>query len=175
MGWLYMQKPYEGGKAYLDKQCTWESEQFSSKLLRSACYGMFEYYAAIERTNKATGERVVFALAAMMHYTRDGDWGYKDMGEEMGPNIDNCPASILSLLTPTKYEYANEWRARCAAKHARRKAAACLTAGRVVRYGGHDYRLLDKHKDGSWSVVRVTDYASFNMKRSQLAKAEVLN
>ena len=35
------------------------------------------------------------------------------MGESSGPCEDHCPASILSLLSPTDSEYANNWRERC--------------------------------------------------------------
>lgn len=31
----------------------------------------------------------------------------------MEPCEDHCPASILSLLSPTDSEYANSWRERC--------------------------------------------------------------
>lgn len=38
----------------------------------------------------------------------------------MGPYEDDCPRSILDLLSPTDNEYANAWRARCRARLERR-------------------------------------------------------
>lgn len=38
---------------------------------------------------------------------------YKDISENMGPWKSRCPESILSLLPPTKNEYAIAWRDRC--------------------------------------------------------------
>src|SRR3546814_8395448 len=35
------------------------------------------------------------------------------MDETVGPCASKCPASILSLLTPTESQWANAWRARC--------------------------------------------------------------
>ena len=51
------------------------------------------------------------------------------MSEFMGPNIDNCPASILNLLSPLSPEYiakennwAHDWRERCRAKNKKPKS-----------------------------------------------------
>lgn len=61
----------------------------------------------------------------------DGDWGYKDMDEGMGPVQSEAPLALLSLLSPTSKEYALDWRDRC------RKTAALksrkVTDGDVIR------------------------------------------
>src|SRR3546814_17645091 len=58
-----------------------------------------------------------FAVVCLVRYTpraRDGYiFAYKDMDETVGPCASKCPASILSLLTPTESQWANAWRARC--------------------------------------------------------------
>lgn len=43
----------------------------------------------------------------------NGQWGYKDMDETMGPHESEAPAQILDALSPTTSEYALAWRARC--------------------------------------------------------------
>ena len=65
---------------------------------------------------------------------RDGmDFGYKDMSESMGPCEDHCPERILDLLTPADSEYANEWRERCRAYHAKRRTTT-LSNGQVITF-----------------------------------------
>lgn len=68
------------------------------------------FYAAMESVK--AGERSVWALVCLTD-THNGEPGYKDMDETMGPNESKCPASILALLTPTESEWAKGWRARC--------------------------------------------------------------
>ena len=127
MGWLYMQSlhGHSGPRAYLDDQFTYTREGHRSTVLRSALVGMRTYYAAVEHTGP-DAERVVFAAVCLVRYNpRDREgyvFGYKDMDETMGPCESDCPPAILDMLTPTNSTYAVEWRARCRANAARRKA-----------------------------------------------------
>ena len=50
-----------------------------------------------------------------------------------------CPARILSLLTPTDNAYALEWRARCQARIDRARARPAITLGAIVTLGGKRY------------------------------------
>ncbi|MGL4260947.1 MULTISPECIES: hypothetical protein [unclassified Afipia] len=131
MGWLYMQSlgGYCGPRQYLDEQFTFDRPDGTSKVLRSALVGMRVYYAAIEHIRPETSERIVFAAVCLIHYNpRDREgyiFGYKDMDETVGPNEANCPEAILNLLTPTKYAYAQAWRARCRENAAARRALSC--------------------------------------------------
>lgn len=111
MGWLWMDKP-ANVKAYLDKTCTWETETAVNRVLRSALVSMSEYYAAVETTEKSTGERKVWAAAFMVKFAK-GEFGYKDMDESVGPYTNRCPEKILDLLTPTEYPHAMVWRHKC--------------------------------------------------------------
>lgn len=61
----------------------------------------------------------VAAIVCMLSYARDeygNNFGYKDVDESMGPIDAKCPRRILEKLTPTNYEYANDWRRRCWAR-----------------------------------------------------------
>jgi len=119
MGWLYMSsmKGHKTPKQYLDHQLTYEGESFTCKVLDSAVVNMKRYYAAVEKVEKATGERSVICVVCLVNFNpRDKEgmiFGYKDMDETMGPCASDCPARILDLLTPTDSKYATEWRARC--------------------------------------------------------------
>jgi hypothetical protein len=117
MGWTFMPKPYEGTTEWFRKQLTWTSESgATTRALETAIVARSEAYAAVE-TVKPDGTREVWAAVFMLKFVpkdRDGyTFGYKDMDETVGPNIDRCPAKILDLLTPTDSEYANGWRQRC--------------------------------------------------------------
>lgn len=69
------------------------------------------------------------------------NFAYKDMSESMGPCEDNCPSSILDLLSPTDDEWALEWRKRCRANIEARKdpnALKNLPVGTVIRFTMRD-------------------------------------
>jgi hypothetical protein len=63
---------------------------------------------------KSNGESGVTAFVCLINRKKSHlNFGYKDMDESMGPNVSNCPESILNLLTPTDSKWANQWRERC--------------------------------------------------------------
>jgi hypothetical protein len=111
MGWTVLPRP-DKPLAYMDRVFTGPG----LTVLRSALVG-FTYYAAVQHSDGS-----VFAGVALLRYCRDGQFGYKDMDESMGPNEARCPKSILALLTPTDRPYAIEWRDRCERYHAQRAA-----------------------------------------------------
>jgi hypothetical protein len=47
----------------------------------------------------------------------DGDWGYKDMCESMGPCYYNCPLEYLDEVPMPKGEFAQKWRDTVRAYH----------------------------------------------------------
>ena len=119
MGWLFMAGlgGYPSPRSYLDNQFTYSVEAETATVLASAQVGSV-YYAAVER--KRPGEKtIVLGLICLTKYNpraRDGmTFGYKDMGEEMGPYEADCPPAILDLLTETDHPHALEWRAKCRA------------------------------------------------------------
>lgn len=70
----------------------------------------------------------------------DFNFGVKTMEESSGPCEDYCPASILSLLSPTDSEYANSWRDRCRKNIEAKKdphALKNLPVGAVIRFTLH--------------------------------------
>ena len=48
---------------------------------------------------------------------QDGKTWVKVIDETMGPAVDQCPDTILRLLTPIESETANSWRKRCAVRN----------------------------------------------------------
>lgn len=127
MGWTCTNIPsfYASKRDYIDKRlCTWDNAESSAKVLKSSMVGS-TYYGAIEKIDKATSERIVFAAVVLTQtHPRASDglkFCYKDMDETVGPCYYDCPAGILDLLTPTTYEYAISWRQTC---RDRRKTAS---------------------------------------------------
>jgi hypothetical protein len=107
MGWTIYQEAVSDPREELDRVYNGGA----NRVLASATVGR-EYYAAVEFTGD-DGTCAVWAGVALFE-TRP--FGYKDMGEGMGPCERRCPRGILELLTPldpAKAGYAEEWRADC--------------------------------------------------------------
>ena len=85
-------------------------------VLKSSMVGTV-YYAAVRK--ESTGD--VFAAVTLTSSDKDFNFGYKGMDESCGPNECKCPLSILKLLTPTEYEWAQQWRQHCYNYHSRDK------------------------------------------------------
>lgn len=119
----------------------WRNDTRKAEVVRSAMVGG-TYYAAVKVTILSTGETETFAAVVLTH-TNSRDYfnfGVKTMGESSGPCEDHCPASILSLLSPTDSEYANNWRERCRKNIEAKKdphALKNLPVGAVIRFTLH--------------------------------------
>ena len=99
------------------------------------------YYAA---TQDEEGNVEIFT-ALINGGTCAGDesvsWGYKDIGEAMGPNEHDCPLGILELATePAPNEYAKAWREQVRDYWATRR-----TATRQARLLERGYKVWIRH------------------------------
>jgi hypothetical protein len=68
---------------------------------------------------------------------RDGEWGYKDMCEIMGPHEAAAPLRLLDLLSSLDLgveTYAVAWRERVAAHHAARRVRPKVRPGDVIEF-----------------------------------------
>ena len=90
----------------------WEDETRKVETIDSALIGTTAY-AAIRRTEKATGETSITAAVILSHMGGKNELVTKEMGESMGPGEYDCPKRILDKLTATESEWANEWRRKC--------------------------------------------------------------
>ena len=114
MGWDFgMAKHWKNGKidrkAECDERLTWGS----NRVLKSSMVGS-TYYAAVEI--ERDGRRDVIG-AVILTSTEGRDMGMKILDESSGPYNCECPKSILTLLTPTDSDWANEWRKKCYEYH----------------------------------------------------------
>lgn len=108
MGWtgIYVGTDTVNRKVFLDVEL-WEHCKNQFKLLRSTVVNS-TYYAVA--THLETGKTSAWVVLTAMD---DGEFFYKEMNEDMGPNEAKMPESMVKLLSPTDSEYANNWRRRC--------------------------------------------------------------
>lgn len=169
MGWTsYAAKYYKNGKidriAEVESQLQWgENAVADYKILKTCAVGSV-VYSAIECVNKDTKERRVFATIFLTSTNMKDyyNFSYKDMDESCGANESNCPLSILKLLTPTEYEFANEWRKRCYEYHEKKKNStqniSKLPLGTKIKIKYWDKAKADK--DGYVELVK-TKYGKY--------------
>ena len=134
MGWTTT--PLRWGEKmtdYLKDNFTWESETHTHRVLASSLVRFHTWYAAVERIEKGSNSREVFAVVCLVHnHPRSGEFSYKDMSEDAGPCERECPEKILKLLTPTTNQHATRWRADCWARINNKKKRQPLKQGHHV-------------------------------------------
>lgn len=106
MGWTYCSNYGETNRLELcrkhfGKQPSWAT------IVKDAIIDT-TYYAAMKDTK--TGE--VWGLIVLTDIC-NGEFGYKDMSEDMMPYYFDCPKEIIDPLSPTDNEYAIKWREHC--------------------------------------------------------------
>jgi hypothetical protein len=79
---------------------TLESVIVSEPALRSV------YYAAVQKPDGSVFASIVLIEKIFKQL-------YKNVDENHGPRVFDCPLSILDRLSPTENEYALNWRKRC--------------------------------------------------------------
>ncbi|WP_425953297.1 DUF6927 domain-containing protein [Ralstonia pseudosolanacearum] len=143
MGWTETHKPK--GQSLADffvehGVMRWSDEScFAYTILDSALVSACAWYAAVERVEKATGDRTVWAAVILVRmFWSTGPFGFnicfKDGGERDCPVEATCPERLLDLLTPTVDESSLNWRARCRAYHERRKELLKLKTGAKLHF-----------------------------------------
>ena len=83
----------------------------------------------------ATGA-IVYA-GVILTQRHQGEWGYKDLCETMGPHEAQAPARLLALLSPLDPDvetHATAWRERVAAHDAAKRARPKVRPGDVVEF-----------------------------------------
>lgn len=135
------------------------------RVVKSSLVGSV-YYAAIENLTRygekqPDGSRPIEYIpeaerktwAAVFLTSADSrsyfNFSYKDMSEDMGPYEATCPASILSLLSPTDSEYALAWREHCLANIEKKKdphALKNLPVGAIIRFARYNGKTVELMK-----------------------------
>lgn len=159
MGWTGMDKP-DNVSDWMKRQLTWESGGAKNTCLDVAIVQRQTGYAAVETVHE-DGTREIWAAVFALHFFPRAQHGetfsYKDMTEHMGPNEVDCPKRILDRLTPTDSQYANEWRAKCRERLARRDANR-VADGAYVRFANRMH-----FKVNTWGDEREADRDTFRI------------
>jgi hypothetical protein len=98
----------------------------------------------------------------------DGEWGYKDLCESMGPHDAEAPLKLLELLSPLDPEadtYAGAWRDRVRAAHAARRARLKVRAGDVIEFD---------EPIAFTGGLTARQFQAFEYRRSALSRAQIL-
>lgn len=169
MGWLYSNR-WDSKLALLEYLRGAERWGSDYRIVKSTVRGNRHWYVG-ERLK----DGVRFIGLDLIASGREHGWGYKDMDESCGPCYYDCPLGLLDLApNPPGGTFAEGWRDKVRAHHARRSAkpSMTLTPGLVVTYGGHQYRLQNEAGPRKgWYVNRESDGRLFRMNARQLAQA----
>lgn len=155
MGWTsYHATHYKRGtvdrKAECDAYFTNGLNARYYRVVKSALVGSV-YYAAVQNLDVPEAERSTWAAIFLTSVDSRNyyNFAYKDMSEDAGPFECKCPASILSLLSPTASEWANDWRKRCWEQINEKKnpkALKNLPVGAVIRFKRHNGEMIELQK-----------------------------
>lgn len=104
---------------------------------------------------------------------QDGEWGYKDMDESMGPFYFDCPLKLLNLAGEPPNETAARWR-----DDVRKKAAAkrrTFREGDRFTMNGKQYTVVAEPSWGKRTyIIQRTDGAVFSFPPRQFAAAKLI-
>lgn len=138
-----------------------------------------EWYA-IQRVDKPGADPVFYGLVVL--FTRkNGEFGYKDMTECMGPYYYNAPARLLDMLdklAPNAPQSALDWRAKCRAVLAdKRKPKPKLAPGSIVQFPhvkGQFELIMPIGPRRGWSVKFVGGSMSYTANARQIAQCTLI-
>lgn len=88
------------------------------------------------------GESYITAIVCLTRWAPHGaqNFSYKEISEDMGPYVSECPERILNQLTPVSElpiskqgrELTAKWRERCRARIAEQKAKPAVRQGQLI-------------------------------------------
>lgn len=140
MGWLFNNRVPSNIRAEIERLCTYDEEERSTRPVRICRDGSI-WTVAVEMTlqrgveppeDYKPDENGKFTFGAVFRTRKDHDgWGYRLDEENVGPEFARAPKTLINLLSPTSSDWANRWRRRCLENAARR--ARRLKDGDVIR------------------------------------------
>lgn len=149
MGWTSYQATYFTKRGTIDRKAECDAYFMEGlnaghyKVLKSTMHGSV-YYAAVKDMVRYVGRdgngKSVYEpiedgsvwAAVFLTSVKGREFYYKDMDETCGPCYYDCPKSILSLLSETDSEWANEWRKKCI-EESEKPSLASLPIGTTIR------------------------------------------
>lgn len=138
MGWIFTHKPQKMTvREFFEKEFNYEKDNGRyGRVIDCAAYLNVAYLAyEIGKVGDPDSKEIIAIICLLSYRPKDYyNFGYKDIGESMGPYYYDCPERILKLLTPTSDPTANEWRQECWRRVRARKARPRLRKGMVIKF-----------------------------------------
>lgn len=134
----------------------------------------------------APGEARRYFGAVFLTQRRRGEFGYKDITEDMGPCQCEMPARMLERLETVAplaaddSSYARQWREKVRAYHAERRTRARTqwAPGQCVKFSpsGDVFQLIaPAGSRRGWHVIRMSDRAPFRAPAARFSHAVTVN
>jgi hypothetical protein len=182
MGWTFFddRNPRESRADIIEREFTQQPSEGNPW-----AYG-FEYiatrgntvYAVMWRENPSEGVPRYYFGAIFLTRRNRGEFGYKDMSEDMGPHVCDAPLKMINLLdqlAPEPKGYAAKWRESVRAHHAKKKARPKWCPGmHVTLRTGWTYQLIEPAAPRKGWRVKRNDGTIWRMPFSQLARADLV-
>ena len=135
MGWLFGWESQRDVKNH----CLSELENFEVIGHKSTSFGKNLWVACKDRKD-GKSFIVLFLLSKS-----DGEWGYKDIDESMGPYAKDCPISLLEKTSGLDSEYSKKWRSQVIEYHEKLKQLGKdVQIGEIIEVYGKKYEIVDK-------------------------------
>jgi hypothetical protein len=130
-------------------------------------------YAVMWRENPSENVARSYFGIVFLTTRKNGEFGYKEMGEECGPYHYDAPIKMLDLLdrlSPSDNGYALKWRQACRDKHSRKKARAAIQwqPGDKVQFSatGRVFEIQGQAGPRRGFYVRVADRSDLTQYRA---------
>jgi hypothetical protein len=162
MGWTYTHR--ERGLSHLEffrPSFDFDGESGPRRLVALTSRGM-TLYGAYSGPFGKDGAQATVGLVILTQWVPNSEYnyGYKEMDESMGPGYYDCPASILTMLTPhdgSESAYARDWRAECWKALNARINRPRLTKGTRVRFA-RPMRFTDGTEGDTFEFVKRSTF-----------------
>lgn len=172
MGWTSYHANYYYANGTVNRKA--ECDAYFCEGINSGYYEVIKsqmvgstYYAAVRQTGKRdlkdsfANEHPIFAVVFLTSVNTSDyyNFSYKSMTEDEGPGQDECPDSILDILSPAENEYATAWRNRCRITNIRKRTIKSLPIGTQICVNiANDNRILTKWLPPHRSTPRWVDW-----------------
>jgi hypothetical protein len=135
MGWFFLSRPDHGSKRRFIEDKVLAGERYECLSVK----GDVGYCIHFGKTKdgKDAHEAMVILLACHKDQSGEYQWGYKLLGESVGPCASGAPKKLLDRLDKLGEPYndnARKWRERCRSNLLKKRSASSLKTGDVVRF-----------------------------------------
>lgn len=164
MGWLFTYANYSSAKEYAETEII---KKNGDRVIKHRLVGNHLWMLYKGDSGK---KLIVLCLIQKS----EGQYGYKDIDETMGPYYYDCPLSFIKEADEPYNDSARNWREKVKKHHANKKEKKeTFAAGMKIKYGNHAYTLMEYLGRKGWSIVRE-DGEKFRMPNTRMKDCELI-